>query len=107
MAKTSRYCSAYQVPRLRAFPGWVTPEKNTHPELDENGKKKKEPRVLGEKDYLFVHDSYVVTDGTYLDEHVVWKDITPEWVEFCETQLNFKVPDDILAMMKKDEERAV
>jgi hypothetical protein len=57
-----------------------------------------EPRhELRDDDYLFVQENYVVTDGIFLDEHVIFDAVTPEWREFCERTLQFQIPDYAVA----------
>jgi hypothetical protein len=93
MATMGRYCKAYPVEQLRAFPGWQERLDNLAPaEHDEDGTT--EARTsLGNEDYLFLHETLVVTDGIFLDEHIVFDQVTPEWTEFCTRELAFEVPD--------------
>jgi hypothetical protein len=46
---------------------------------------------------LFVQENFVVTDGIFLDENIIFDDVTPEWKTFCETTLDFSVPNYELA----------
>jgi len=93
MATMGRYCKAYPIDRLRKFPAWEEKLENLAPlENDEGGSR--QPRTaLGVDDYLFLQENYVVTDGIFLDEHVVFDRVTPEWQEFCTTELAFEIPD--------------
>lgn len=74
MKRMSEYCKAYQANRFRAFPQW-TPT-----------------REFTDDDVLFLHDSFVVTDGVFVNEEIVFAADTPEWREFCRTTLEFAVP---------------
>jgi hypothetical protein len=94
MSSLTKYCSAYLVSRFRAFPGWPKPEQNTQKERSAKGELGP-PRTLRDEDHLFIHQSYVVTDGIYENEHVIYKDLTPEWLAFVRNELHFKIPDDI------------
>jgi hypothetical protein len=93
MATMGRYCKAYPIDQLRKFPGWEEKLENLAPlENEEDGTQ--QPRTaLAEDDYLFVQENYVVTDGIFLDENVIFDRVTPEWQEFCTKVLAFEIPD--------------
>lgn len=46
-------------------------------------------RTLADSDYLFLQENYVVTDGIFKDQHVIFDAVTPEWISFCNTTLDF------------------
>jgi hypothetical protein len=93
MATMGRYCKAYAIEQLRKFPGWEEKIENLAPaENDEDGSQ--QPRTgLAADDYLFLQENYVVTDGIFLDEHIIFDRVTPEWQEFCAKELAFEIPD--------------
>jgi hypothetical protein len=93
MATMGRYCKAYAIDQFRKFKGWEEKIENLAPiENDEDGSQ--QPRTsLAEDDYLFLQENYVVTDGIFLDEHIVFDNVTPEWKEFCTNDLAFEIPD--------------
>jgi hypothetical protein len=93
MATMGRYCKAYSVEQLRTFAGWTEKLENLAPlENEEDGTT--QPRTtLAADDYLFLQENYVVTDGIFLDEHVIFDAATPEWQEFCTKELAFEIPD--------------
>lgn len=95
MAKTmGRYCKAYPITRFREYEHWKEKAENARKEKKEiDGKEVEVPRELTENDYLYLHENYVVTDGIYLDENVIFDDVTEEWKKFCDTVLNFEIPD--------------
>jgi hypothetical protein len=31
-----------------------------------------------------VQKNFTVTDGIFVDENIIFSDVTPEWIEFCE-----------------------
>jgi hypothetical protein len=33
-----------------------------------------------------------MTDGVFKDEHVIFDNVTPEWIAFCQEILGFEVP---------------
>lgn len=81
MAQMGNYCKAYPVSRFREFNGWQ--EKQAVKESE------------GEA-YLFLQENFIVTDGVFLDEDIVFDDVTPEWKDFCTAKLQFAIPEDVL-----------
>ena len=92
MATMGRYCKAYPIDQLRKFPEWEEKVENLAPlENEEDGSQ--QPRTsLAPDDYLFLQENYVVTDGIFLDEHIIFDRVTPEWQAFCTTELRFEIP---------------
>ncbi|HEX5759942.1 MAG TPA: hypothetical protein VF121_12190 [Thermoanaerobaculia bacterium] len=91
MAEMSDYCKAYLLGSLRAYPGWSEKSENARVE-EVDGKKADAPRVLDDESIVYIHDSYVVTDGVFKDENVLFDDVTDEWKEFCHSTLSFEIP---------------
>ena len=94
MARMGKYCKAYMIPSFREFSGWTENSENAR---KENGS----PRQLTEADFLYLQENYVVTDGLFLDENVIFNNVTPEWIEFCKHVLNFEVPEYASATTEK------
>lgn len=108
MSKMGRYCKAYPVERLQSFGGWTEnhqhePEKEERPNsgngVSGNGASGNGASVHGaqpaENDYLFLQENFTVTKGIFLDEDVVFDNITPEWIDFCKNTLDFAIPADV------------
>ena len=95
MSETMPYCKAYLVKDLRAYPGWKEEVGALIRETEEVGHETREiPRdKLEDEDILYLHDNFVVTDGIFRDEHVVFAEVTDEWKSFCHEQLAFEVPE--------------
>jgi hypothetical protein len=92
MAIMGRYCRAYPVEQFRKFAAWRERLDALAPNENDDGTEL--PRThLADDDYLFLQETYVVTDGIYQDEHVVFDDLTPEWTAFCAGELAFEIPD--------------
>lgn len=89
----SEYCKAYKISKLRQFPGWAGQAENL-PEspIHDSGDTEASSQKPGGDDYLFLHDSYVVTDGIFEDKNVVFDKLSPEWKKFCAEKLNFEIP---------------
>ena len=91
MAKTmGRYCKAYHITNFREYKTWKEKAENARLEKKEvDGKEIESPRELTEEDFLYLHENYIVTDGIYLDENIIFDDVTGEWKEFCDNTLKF------------------
>ena len=95
MAQNSAYCKAYLASNFRTFPGWN--EKTTSlrkRKKMEDGKEVVFDRTkIEDDDILYLHDSYIVTDGIFKDENIVFDTLTDEWEKFCHENLKFSIPD--------------
>jgi hypothetical protein len=93
MPMMGRYCKAYPITELRKFPGWQEQIEHLVP-MESGIDGEPSPRThLEDDDYLFLQENFVVTDGIFLDQHVIFDRVTPEWKAFCVEQLAFVVPD--------------
>lgn len=90
MAVMGSYCKAYQLYKLRAFAGWQENADNARVEKQKIDNKKVEaPRPLTNDDILFLQENYVVTDGIFLDENIIFDDVTETWIDYCHNTLAF------------------
>jgi len=90
------YCKAFYVEQLKAFPDWARFAARSKRDVQEiDGQDEEFERELRDTDYLFLHTNFVVTDGLFADEQIVFDRVTPEWETFCRTTLQFSVPDDL------------
>ena len=46
-------------------------------------------RDLTGADYVYLQGSFTVTDGIFIDENVIFDNVTPEWIEFCRDVLGY------------------
>jgi hypothetical protein len=76
MATMGRYCKAYPIERLREYKNWREKFEST-------------------RGHLYVQENFVVTDGVFLDQSIVFDDVTPEWIDFCKNNLKFELPQHI------------
>jgi hypothetical protein len=72
------YCRAYLIGQLRAAPVW--------PQHDGTD--------LAEDTVVYLHDDHTVTLGIWPGEDVLFAQVDPEWIAFCDEVLHFQVPDD-------------
>ena len=84
------------IPSLREFSGWQENSQNARKENDS-------PRQLTEADFLYLQENFVVTDGIFIDENVIFDNVTPEWTDFCKNVLKFEIPDYASASSEKTE----
>lgn len=97
MPSMGRYCKAYLASRFRDFPGWQENIGALREPEPGDAAAASEPRTeLKPDDILYLQENYAVTDGIFLDEHVVFVSDAPEWKEFCAKVLEFAVPDDVV-----------
>jgi hypothetical protein len=102
MAKMGRYCKAYPVARLREFSGWTENAENARKEKKlVDGKEVEVTGELTDDSFLYLQEDYTVTDGIFLDENIIFNQVSPEWVEFCKDVLKFEVPVDELGTAAK------
>jgi ankyrin repeat protein len=90
---TSRdYARAYLLGELRKFSDWREAKINWKETnlANENGNS----RELSDDDVVFLQQDLTVTELIWPGENVIFNRITPEWVDFCSQELQFKVPDD-------------
>lgn len=108
MSKMGRYCKAFPVERLQSFDGWTEnyrrePDTEERPEAGNgaSGNGASGDGASGhaaqptENDYLFLQENFTVTKGIFLDEDVIFDNVTPQWIDFCKNTLEFEVPADV------------
>ena len=78
MAKMGKYCKAYPIARLREFEGW--------PDAAQG---RQEEGMDTENDFLYLQENFTVTKGIFMDEDIVFDNVTPEWIDFCKNNLKF------------------
>jgi hypothetical protein len=87
MNRLGKYCKAYTYDDFRKFDGW-----NGGAREEQRPGANAEAKTAGETDLsnvLFLQEDYTVTTGIFLDENVVFAEVTPEWIEFCRDSLKF------------------
>jgi hypothetical protein len=93
MAKMGKYCKAYPIQRFRESKGWQENTDNLRKEKQQvDGGEEFVARQLTENDFLYLQENFHVTDGIFIDENIVFAEVTLEWIEFCTNTLKFEVP---------------
>jgi len=88
------YSRAYYLTDLQRFNGWaeLAGDCASPPVAGENGRGDQPP----EQRVVFLHDDFTVTRSIWRNEEVLVAQVTPEWREFCESELGFSAPDDLV-----------
>jgi ankyrin repeat protein len=86
------YARAYMLGDLRKFSDWREEKINWKDieRADENGNS----RELSDDEVVFLQQDFTVTQLIWPGENVIFNRTTPEWIDFCTQELQFKVPDD-------------
>lgn len=93
MATMGKYCKADSLKKLREFIQWTECTENAKRENKSvEGKEVESNRELTDNNFLYLQENYVVTDGIFKDENMIFDNITPEWKEFCHKTLAFEIP---------------
>jgi len=94
MAIIGKYCKSYKLSRLREFYGWTERAENARTITREvDGETVQVARELTDDDYVYLHRDYTVTDGIFIDENIIFSNVTPEWIRFCREALGHPPPD--------------
>jgi hypothetical protein len=88
-----KYCKAYLLKDLRAYPKWTEKGENARKEKKEvDGKEIEVDTVLDDDSILYIQETYIVTHGIFLDMNIIFDDVTDEWKDFCHNTLHFEIP---------------
>ena len=95
MAEMGKYCKAYLAKHLREYPGWSENKENVRKEkMEVDGREVEVDREITDDSILYLQENYVVTDGIFKDEHIIFDKVTDEWKLFCRDRLHFEIPTD-------------
>jgi len=93
MAILGKYCKSYPLELFRRFPKWTENLENARKIRKEiEGDLMEVPRELTGSDYLYLQENFAVTDSIFLDENIIFDNVTAEWIEFCINVLGMKFP---------------
>lgn len=94
MATMGKYCKAYLLQDFRRFSGWAERAENARKEKVEiDGEEQEVLRELTDDSVLYLQENYIVTDGIFKDENIIFDDVTPEWAAYCQETLKFEIPE--------------
>ena len=95
MTILGKYCKGFPLRQLRQFPGWYEEAQNARLVTAEvAGEVVETPRKLADGDYVYVQRNLTVTDGIFIDQNIIFSNVTPEWIEFCRNVLKFESDGD-------------
>jgi hypothetical protein len=93
MATIGKYCKSYPLSRLRQFSGWHEQSENSRKiRRVVEGEIVEVARQLSDDDYVYLHGDFTVTDGIFIDENIIFDEVTPAWKEFCSHLLDGSPP---------------
>ncbi len=98
MSEMGRYCKAYLAKQFAAFSSWQPDRSALRDEAVEGTDASTGPRELQDEDILYLQEDLTVTDGIFLNEHVVFASDDSAWKTFCGDMLGFVLPDDVVEM---------
>lgn len=99
MAEMGRYCKAYLASDLKRYGGWNPRlEQLRQPEPEKPGEQPETRTALADDDIVYLQEDLSVTDGIFRDENVLFRDDSEAWRTFCAEDLEFEVPEDVLAI---------
>jgi hypothetical protein len=92
MATMGQYCKAYPIQRFQEFYNWSENEQGYRKEkIEAKGSDTEQEQPA--RSFLYLQENYVVTDGIFIDEHIIFDNVTEEWIEFCKNTLKFETPN--------------
>ena len=96
MATIGKYCKPYKLSRLRQFTAWTEKAGNARTiRIEVDCEIVEVPRELTDDNYVYLHRDFTVTDGIFIDENIIFNDVTPEWIEFCTDVLGLILREEI------------
>ena len=94
MSAMGNYCKAYLLKDFRRFDGWAENPAMVRKETKiEGGQEIEVERTLTDDTILYLQENYVVTDGIFKDENIIFDQVTPEWIAYCQEALKFEIPE--------------
>ena len=103
MTKVGKYCRAFPLSRFRQFAGWSERSENARRVMKEvDGEMVEVARELTDANYVYLHTNFTVTDGIFIDENIIFSDVTAEWIEFCRNVLGQDFANGVPKDRRKD-----
>ncbi len=101
MPTMGKYCKAYPLKKFREFSQWTERLENVRKDKKEvDGQALEVARELTDDEFLYLQETYKVTDGIFLDQNIIFDQVTSEWKKFCEQTLGFEIPADKTVTVK-------
>jgi hypothetical protein len=91
MPTLGKHCKGYPLQLFRQFPEWTENLENVRTIRKEmDGEIVEVKRELNDSDYLYLQENFTVTDSIFVDENVIFSNITAAWIDFCRDVLGAK-----------------
>jgi len=97
------YCTAYHLGELRRYSAWTENKLDARSGSKQSGAQTSEPQGLADDEVVFLHQDYTVTKSIWSGENVIFDNVTEQWKDFCNTELQFAVPDSLDLIAKPAE----
>lgn len=95
--ETRPYCKAYYLRDLRRFGDWSDDD---GPASGNGGgaaeEEDEESGPLTDDSIVYLHQDFTVTRSMWHGENVLFDEVTPDWRVFCQRELAFDIPEDLL-----------
>lgn len=93
MPTLGKHCKSYRLQLFRQFPGWTEDLKNARKIRKEIEREIVEvERELNDSDYLYLQENFTVTDSIFVDENIIFSNVTATWIDFCLNVLGVQFP---------------
>ncbi|HYJ88240.1 MAG TPA: hypothetical protein VEW46_19400 [Pyrinomonadaceae bacterium] len=93
MATLGKHCKAYPLKLFRQYPEWsenLTNARKIRSEID--GEIVEVERELSDSDYLYLQENFTVTDSIFVDENIIFSQVSAAWIDFCLDVLGVQFP---------------
>lgn len=97
--ETRPYCKAYYLKDLRRFDAWREKEAavgggdGPAAAAEDDGQ---DSGPLTDESIVYLHQDFTVSRSMWHGEDVISDEVTPDWRVFCERELEFEIPEDLL-----------
>ncbi|HKY27767.1 MAG TPA: hypothetical protein VJM12_07470 [Pyrinomonadaceae bacterium] len=93
MSTLGKHCKGYPLKLFRQFPRWTENRKNARRVRQEvNGEMVEVQRDLTDSTYLYLQEDFTVTDSIFVDENIIFDNVTVEWIDYCLNVLGVQFP---------------
>ena len=95
MTTLGKYCKSFPLQRFREFPGWTENLRNARRIRQViDGVTVEVARELSDTDYLYLQENFTVTDSIFIDENIIFNDVSAAWIDFCKNVLKVQFPPE-------------
>lgn len=76
------YSKAYHLKALRAYSNWQEKDREDKDELND-------------ETIVYLQDNFTVVKDVFEEEDYIFDTVTDEWKQFCASELQFEIPEDL------------